>query len=585
MKVTKLIMLKSLLLFLLGTAMVFNSSCKKDEEIFSAPTITVGTAVSGLVGGVVTVSAILSAENGLKSFQVLKNGVAFDSKTYATGMKSDTYSKSYTIENLASNTQINFTFVVTDYSNLTTIGGPQTITVSAIPSKQIVDVSGTLEGAVSWTKDKIYRLKGFVRVGEDKTKDGVPTKTGVLTIEAGTVVIGERATKGTLIIHRGSKIIAIGEATKPIVFTSERAIGEREPGDWGGMVVCGRATNNLPGGVAELEGQYGGFHGGTDNSDNSGTLKYIRIEYAGIPINPNQEVNSLTLGSVGSGTIIDYIQCSYGLDDSFEWFGGTVNAKHLIAFRGLDDDFDCDNGFIGNVQYAVGLRAPTQTDQSGSNGMEVDNDGTGSAAMPITAPIWSNVSIIGAKATVATSISPLFQNGMHLRRNAKIKIYNTVITAYPNGVFIDGANTQANTAAGELVLSNVIVAGVDTWGDNGFGNGTSILPRGFAIRDVNTASPVVDIKIGDKKPSEWFVSTTGNKILLLNTKTGMNADVFSSKPTFVLTVGQTDGLEKGGSTTGLPAFFESTDYIGAFKSTNWTEGWSEFNPGAKIYDK
>ncbi|MDZ4709891.1 MAG: hypothetical protein SH818_15940 [Saprospiraceae bacterium] len=562
-----------------------NTSCKKEDEIFGAPTLTIGASASGLAGAVMTITASLKSDNGLKSLQVLKNGAEFDSKTYPVGVKADEYSKTYTIENLPAGSIVNFTFVVNDYANLTTLGGPQIITVSAIPVKQTVDVMGNLEGNITWTKDKIYRLKGFVRIGEDKTKDGVPTKTGTLTIQPGTVVIGERATKGTLIVHRGSKIIAEGTLAEPIILTSERAIGEREPGDWGGVVICGKAKNNLPGGTGELEGQYGAFHGGTDDDDNSGVLKYVRIEYAGIPINPNQEVNSLTMGSVGRGTKIEYVQCSYGLDDSFEWFGGTVNGKYLIAFRGLDDDFDVDNGFTGNVQFAVGLRGATQADQSGSNGFEVDNDGSGSSSAPFTAPYFSNVSIIGAKATNATSISPQYQNGMHLRRNSKIKIYNTVITGYPNGIFIDGSTTSANALSGDLVLKNIIVAGVDGWGDNGFGNGTSVNPRGFAIRDISTASPPADLKIGDKKPSEWFLAITGNKILLINSKTGLNADLYSAKPTLVLTTGLSDGIEKGGSAEGLPTYFESTDFIGAFKSTNWTAGWAEFNPGAKDYAK
>ncbi len=580
---TKLLTLSSLLL--LGVWMFTQSSCKKEDEVFPAPVVTAGAAAAGQVGTVMTITATLQSERGLKALQVLKNGADFDYKTYAEGTKSDQYTKTYTIENLPSGSIINFTFVVTDYDDQVTIGGPQVITVSALPVKTVVDVTGIVEGNVSWTKDKVYRLKGFVRVGEDLTKDGSPTKTGVLTIQAGTVIIGERATKGTLIVHRGSKIIAEGTAAEPIIFTSERAIGEREPGDWGGLVLCGKAKNNLPGGTAELEGQYGAFHGGNDDDDNSGVLKYIRIEYAGIPINPNQEVNSLTMGSIGRGTKIEYVQCSYGLDDSFEWFGGTVNAKYLIAYRGLDDDFDVDNGYTGNVQFAVGFRGATQADQSGSNGFEVDNDGSGSAAMPFTAPYFSNISIIGPKAEIATSISSQFQNGMHLRRNTKIKIYNTVVTGYPNGVYIDGSTTQANAANGELQLKNMVVAGLDGWGDNGFGNGTNHTPRGYAIRDLNTASPPADIKIGDKKPSEWFAGIEGNKILLKRSQTGLNADIFTPKPTLVLTTGLADGLEKGGNNTGLPAFFENVDYIGAFKSTNWTNGWSEFNPSAKDYMK
>lgn len=580
---TKLLTLSSLLF--LGVWMFTQSSCKKEDEVFAPPVVTAGAAAAGQVGTVMTISASLQSERGLKALQVLKNGADFDYKTYAEGTKSDQYSKTYTIENLPSGATINFTFVVTDYDDQITVGGPQVITVSAQPVKTVVDVSGIIEGNVTWTKDKVYRLKGFVRVGEDLTKDGTPSKTGVLTIQAGTVIIGERATKGTLIVHRGSKIIAEGTPTEPIIFTSERAIGEREPGDWGGLVLCGKAKNNLPAGTAELEGQYGAFHGGNDDDDNSGVLKYIRIEYAGIPINPNQEVNSLTLGSVGRGTKIEYVQCSYGLDDSFEWFGGTVNAKYLIAYRGLDDDFDVDNGYTGNVQFAIGLRGATQADQSGSNGFEVDNDGSGSAAMPFTAPYFSNISIIGPKAEVATSISPQFQNGMHLRRNTKIKIYNTVVTGYPNGIYIDGSSTQLNAANGDLHLKNVVVAGLDGWGDNGFGNGTNHNPRGYAIRDLNTSSPPADIKIGDKKPSEWFAGIAGNKILLKRSQTGLNADIFTPKPTLVLNAGGTDGLEKGGSNTGLPAFFENVDFIGAFKSTNWTNGWSEFNPSAKDYMK
>lgn len=217
-------------------------------------------------------------------------------------------------------------------------------------------------------------------------------------------------------------MIANGTATNPIIFTSERNVGEREAGDWGGIILCGKAPNNLPdnGNDRQLEGGYGGFHGGSDAADNSGSLKYVRIEYAGVPINPNQEVNSLTMGSVGNGTTIDYVQASFGLDDSFEWFGGTVNCKHLVAYKGLDDDFDNDNGFSGYVQYGIGIRGTTQADQSGSNGFEVDNDANGSNNTPYTSAIFANMSIIGAKGNAETSISTLFQNGAQLRRNNKL---------------------------------------------------------------------------------------------------------------------------------------------------------------------
>ncbi|MEY3854514.1 MAG: hypothetical protein RIS68_528, partial [Bacteroidota bacterium] len=411
------------------------SACQKDEEVFPVPTVTSSGALSGIPGATVSVKATISAPAGLKSITVLKNGVAFDTKSFMGTEKTADYAKDYVIEG-AAGTVVTFSIQATDAKNQVSSITPVSVNVTAIPPKAIVEVKGSLEGNVTWTSDKIYKLVGFVRVGQEDVF-GTITKKGVLTIQPGTVIIGDRASKGALIVQRGSQIIANGTATAPIVFTSERLPGEREAGDWGGLVICGQAPNNLPNDATnrQLEGGYGAFHGGTDAADNSGSLKYVRLEYAGIPINPNQEVNSLTLGSVGSGTTIDYVQASFGLDDSFEWFGGTVNAKHLIAYKGLDDDFDTDNGFSGYVQFGVGIRGAAIADQSGSNGFECDNDAAGSANTPFTSAIFANMSIIGAKGAVNIAIDPLFQHGAQLRRNNKQKIYNTVITGYPYGVY------------------------------------------------------------------------------------------------------------------------------------------------------
>jgi hypothetical protein len=441
-----------------------------------------------------------------------------------------------------------------------------------------------------------------VRVGEEATF-GTITKVGNLTIEPGTVIVGERATKGALIVQRGSKINAIGTAALPIVFTSERDPGTREAGDWGGLVICGKAPNNLPDDATnrQLEGGYGAFHGGTDATDNSGTLKYVRLEYAGIPINPNQEVNSLTMGSVGSGTTIDYVQASFGLDDSFEWFGGTVNAKHLIAYKGLDDDFDTDNGFSGYVQYGVGIRGAAIADQSGSNGFECDNDANGSSNTPFTSAIFANMSIIGAKGASSTSIDPLFQHGAQLRRNNKQKIYNTVITGYPYGVYIDsqkgvGSNAKTNAAAGDIDLGNVVLAGVEGWGTNGFGLSWSVnvKPMGVPVpgfenmTSLNTGAStgLTAFTIGTAVPEDWFKALTGNKIVATQANLGLSSTLWSSgRPTFTLTAGTSESLIGSNLKSGLPAFFEATDYVGAFKSTDWTAGWAEFAPQAVVYIK
>lgn len=144
------------------------------------------------------------------------------------------------------------------------------------------------------------------------------------------------------------------------MFTSEEAKGNRRPGDWGGIILCGKAKNNKS--EMQIEGGPRTKHGGNDDADNSGVLSYVRIEFAGYPFQTDQEINGLTLGSVGSGTKIDHVQVSYTNDDSYEWFGGTVNCKYLVAYKGWDDDFDTDNGFSGKFssvcQYAT-LRLPT----------------------------------------------------------------------------------------------------------------------------------------------------------------------------------------------------------------------------------
>jgi hypothetical protein len=567
---------------ILGMALMFNA-CKKEETVGPAPTLAPGAAAAGLVGAVVKITATINAPEGLKTLTVLKNGQTFDSKSYTGSETTDSYTKDYTVENLPAGSSVTFTFQATDQRNQSSTVATQVVTVSAVPAKQVVDVRGVLTGNVTWTRDKIYKLIGFVRVGAD-TLAATPANvaTGVLTIEPGTVIIGDRASKGTLVVQRGSQIIANGTAAAPIVFTSERPVGQREPGDWGGLVICGRAVNNQGTGV-QLEGSYKGFHGGTNDADNSGSLKYVRVEYAGVPINPNQEVNSFTFGSTGSATAMEYLQASFGLDDSFEWFGGTSNAKYLVAYRGLDDDFDMDFGYRGNVQFVVGIRGATLADQSGSNGFEIDNDGQGTAAAPITAATISNATLIGPKETNATAISPQFQNAMHLRRNNRMKIYNTVVTAYPNGIFIDGTNTQANAADGTLILNRVVVAGVANWGTDGFGQGTTDNPRGFAVRDLNTAATPAPITVGGRPVSTWFAAQPGNRVVNTYAGTGLNANLFSAgTPTF--TLGNGGSLATGGVVpTG--SFWSPATFIGAFGSENWTATWSNFSPNTTDYSK
>jgi hypothetical protein len=281
-----------------------------------------------------------------------------------------------------------------------------------------------------------------------------------LTIAPGTIIRGDKVTQGSLIITRGAKINAQGTSTQPIIFTSNEAVGNRNEGDWGGIVLLGLARNNQPGGVANIEGivattdtQYGGAF----DNDNSGTIKYVRIEFAGIALEPNKEINGITFGSVGSATTVDYVQVSFSGDDSFEWFGGTVNCKHLIAYRGLDDDFDTDFGYRGKVQFALSIRDKDLSDAAGdSNSFESDNDAAGSVAQPKTMPIFSNVTLVGPKGngTITLPVGEKFEKAFRLRRNTSTSVLNSLVTGWEKGLSIEGTPVVNNVNGDSLVFAN-----------------------------------------------------------------------------------------------------------------------------------
>ena len=331
-----------------------------------------------------------------------------------------------------------------------------------------VTISANITVDTRWTANNTYLLSGPIYVNSNAT----------LTIEPGTVIRGNKAIAGSaLVITKGSKLIASGTKNAPIVFTSSGGVGNRAIGDWGGIVILGKAANNLPAnattgtaaGVGNIEGlpvstdsEYGGGATPNDN-DNSGILKYVRIEFGGYAYQIDKEINGLTMGSVGRSTVIDYVQTSYTNDDSFEWFGGTVNAKHLVAYRGLDDDMDCDFGYRGQIQYVLVVRDPAIADQSSgstSEGFECDNDGSGSTNSPKTAATFSNVTAIGPlRGNVNSTIDPKHERALRLRRNSEMKIHNSIFMDFKKGLFIDGTTTEAQATSGNLLFKNNILAG------------------------------------------------------------------------------------------------------------------------------
>jgi hypothetical protein len=392
----------------------------------------------------------------------------------------------------------------------------------------------------------VYLIKGYYYV----------TAPAVLTIEAGTVIKGDKATKGALIITRGAKIIADGTVDKPIVFTSNQPAGSRSYGDWAGVIICGRAPVNQGMDVAYEGGAVpGATYGGSDASDNSGILRYVRIEFAGIAINTNQEVNGLTLGGVGSATVIENVQVSYSGDDSFEMFGGTVNLKNIVAFRGWDDDFDTDFGYSGQVQFAVALRDPNNADQSGSNGFESDNDASGTTASPVTSAKFSNVSIFGPLVNASTVINSNYKRGAHIRRNSSQSLHNSVIAGYPTaGLFLDGSLVEGNAMSGALQFRNNVISGC---------------PTAYTITG---GSGALDI-------ASWF-NNSNNTTYTDNASLDIANPFDLSGPSFIPNA--SSPLLSGADFTGLSGF-DVVSFRGAFGTTDWTQGWTSFNPQQAAY--
>ncbi|MBK6341279.1 MAG: T9SS C-terminal target domain-containing protein [Flavobacteriales bacterium] len=405
-------------------------------------------------------------------------------------------------------------------------------------------VEGETDVDFTFSSDKKWLMKGFLYVNSGAT----------LTVQPGTIVKGDKDSKGTLIVRRGGKLNADGTASNPIVFTSNQPVGTRSYGDWGGIVLCGRAPHNQPSDPV-IEGGPDASFGGSDANDNSGILRYVRIEFCGIAFQPNQEINGLTLGAVGSGTTIDYVQVSYSGDDSYEWFGGKVNAKHIIAFRGWDDDFDQDFGWQGKVQWAVSLRDPAIADQSSSNGFECDNDAAGNAASPYSQGTWSNVSIFGPQ--VSPAPNSLYKRALHLRRNTQTRVFNSVFAGYPTGLYIDGNSTQANATNGDLMFRGNVLAGM----------GTAIDAPSGQTWDAAAATA-------------WFnTAGWGNSVLANNSDLMVNDPFNLSNPNFRPDAGSP--LLSGANFSWSPitdSFFTATTYRGAFGSEDWTAGWANWDP-------
>lgn len=443
---------------------------------------------------------------------------------------------------------------------------------------QTITLQGRINADTILRKQNTYILKGLVYMVGNHT----------MTVEAGTTVKGSfsGADVAALIITRGSKLNAIGTPSEPIVFTS--ASPNPQSGDWGGIVICGKAPVNtsfngiagliqVEGGIDNANGD--GVAGSGDAAvpapvptDNSGTLQYVRIEWAGYAFQPDKEINSLTLAAVGSGTTIDHVQIAYAKDDAIEWFGGTVNCKYLVTYKTQDDDFDTDNGYSGKVQFGLIIRDSVIADISNSEAFESDNNASGTTITPKTTAIFSNITAIGPRATLNNAGSALFRTGAHIRRNSGISIFNTIIMGWPRGIEIDattGTSTALNIEDSTLRLRNVTLAG----------NTVNLRFSGTAGATIN----------GDPALLSWFTNSFYNNDILTNTADAKLIQPYNYSapdPTpFAGANGNQKILTGGGFTdpkfTGDTFFDQTATFRGGVAPAgvlaSWWKGWTKFN--------
>ena len=360
-------------------------------------------------------------------------------------------------------------------------GGTRSATVTyAVGDNPTIVLSGSINTNRTLTPDNNYVLRGFVYVNSGAT----------LTIEAGTKIVGDSsadALGSALFIMRGARIVANGTEAAPIVFTSQRAVGSRAPGDWGGLVIVGNARNNRANNVI-VEGSDGSvlganpagvvYTGGTVDNDNSGTLRYVRVEFGGYATLTDAELNSFTFAAVGSGTTVEYLQSLAGLDDSFEWFGGTVNGKYLVSYEAGDDHFDGSEGYRGMNQFLIGMQSTYLTPRAGAGavssdpqGFEIDGCNGGGCIAPSNANaqssgrddglwtmnVFANFTLIGTPAGVTVPNGGGV--GMVLRRGTGGHYINGVVSRWPRAaISVRDTTTNNRFQVDSLIVRNLYFA-------------------------------------------------------------------------------------------------------------------------------
>ena len=422
------------------------------------------------------------------------------------------------------------------------------ITEVPVGEEIVITESAAGTGTVTWTANNTYVLDGFVFVNEGQT----------LTIEPGTVIKGkpgEGENASALIVTRGGKIMAQGTKEKPIIFTAlqdDVAKTDDMPlnanGLWGGVIILGKATINKAGGQGAIEGipaeETRGIYGGNNDTDNSGIFKYVSIRHAGTLIGAANEINGLTMGGVGAGTTIEYVEVYSNQDDGFEWFGGTVNTKYLVSAFNGDDQFDYDQGWSGKNQFWFGI----YNEGEGGTGGEFDGGSNPDDATPFSIPTIYNATILGGKTKAG-------QNAVMLVDNAGGKIHNSIFGDFAGGIVVEDLS-DANTGDSRQRMER----GDLVFGNNIFFNVANNTLEGIAAAAANQGYLLEHLNANNNRATANAVLTS------ISRQNNKNLNPLPASGSMALT---------GAAAKPNDNFFIAANYVGAFdNSNNWMKGWT-----------
>lgn len=429
-------------------ALVAMAACDEENPVDPGPEVPVQPVVQSVTetGGALVIS--WAAVAGADAYDVQRQE-ATGGATFST-IASDQTGTSYTDNTATAGTTYNYRVIAKNSAGSSTPSDPLPGEIGVME----VALSGSIAGSVTLNADTTYIITGVVTVDSG----------AVLTIPAGTLIKGSTVvTPSALMVRQGGQIFSNGTATDPVVMTSDAPVGQRARGDWGGLVINGYSQCNFPADDCVGEGASGPY-GGNILDDNSGSITYTRIEFAGFEVSFGNELNALTLNGVGSGTELHHIQTHYGSDDGFEWFGGTVDLMYAVATGISDDSFDYSTGWSGRGQFWIAQQDPDDAD----NGFEVDGNEEDFDAMPLTDPTIYNVTLVGKGLDGAGGTAGESNDGMRLRRGTGGDIFNAIVIGFgSDGVDVDNIETVGRYSVQNSIISrnNDDIEGNDDLGD------------------------------------------------------------------------------------------------------------------------